>query len=320
MSRAADIEQRAAEWLMRRGEPDWSSTDQDALEQWLAESMENKAAFWRLDFGQRQISCSGANDVETPQPVSIIQRRWLARAMAAAASIAIVAGLGWTIWPSLRPPEPRALLAETVVGGRGQMSFSDGSRVELNTSSRARAAFGARNRDIWLDRGEAYFEVAHDRTRPFTVHAGNARVTVLGTKFSVRRDGNRVIVAVAEGRVRLENGEPSAAGSATLITAGDTAIMRGDAILLASRSADRVDNEQAWRHGMLRFDQETLANVAAEFNRYNHRQIVVADPEVAGLRIGGAFHARNVDTFVRLLQDAYGLHVERRGDEIKISN
>lgn len=318
MSRALDVEQRAAEWLVRRDEPGWSSADQDALDRWLGESMEHKAAFWRLDFGERKLRRLGAGIAEAPQAVPVLRRRRFLQALAVAASIVVVVGLGWAFWPDPGSPEPHAQFAETVVGGRGLMSFSDGSRVELNTSSRTRASFGPHNRDVWLDRGEAYFEVAHDRTRPFTVHAGTTRVTVLGTKFSVRRDGDRVIVAVAEGRVQLENGTP-ATGRATLVTAGDTAIMQGDAVLLAPRSAERVDDEQAWRRGMLRFDQETLANVAAEFNRYNHRRIVVADPETGGIRIGGAFHTRSIDGFVRLLQDAYGLRVEKKGDEIIIS-
>ncbi len=320
MNRAADIEARAAEWLARRGEPGWSSAEQRALDDWLAEAMEHKAAFWRLDHGMRQFDRTVPAAEPAPPPPSRERGRWRHQVVAAAASILIVGLIGWSIWPGGGPAEPRTLVAETVVGGRGSMSFSDGSKVELNTASKARARFGERRREVWLDRGEAYFEVAHDASRPFVVHAGDARVTVLGTKFSVRRDGDRLRVAVTEGRVRLDGGAVDDSGRPTLIVAGDTAIMRDDAVLLASRSMQRVEDELAWRRGLLRFDQESLAGAAAEFNRYNHRRIEIADPDVAAIRIGGSFQARNADAFVRLLQDAYGLRVERREDRIIISD
>ncbi len=179
-------------------------------------------------------------------------------------------------------------------------------------------------REVWLDRGEAYFEVAHAANRPFVVHAGSRTITVLGTKFSVRRDGNRVIVSVLEGRVRVDrsdvrgqdNGE--SASSAT-ITGGDVALADGASTLVTASSAERVQHALSWREGMLMFDQSTLADAAAEFNRYNRRQIIIADPQTASIRIGGTFRATNVDVFVRLLREAYGLRIEVRGDEARIS-
>jgi transmembrane sensor len=70
---------------------------------------------------------------------------------------------------------------------------------------------------------------------------------------------------------------------------------------------------------LLTFDHTTLGDAAAEFNRYNRQQIIIADPEAASIRIGGTFQAANVDAFARLLREAYGLRVEVRDGQTRIS-
>jgi len=191
--------------------------------------------------------------------------------------------------------------------------------VELNTASVVRTALGGQRREVWLDRGEAYFEVAHDPEHPFVVHAGSRDVTVLGTKFSVRHDGDKVIVAVREGRVRVDDVSEARAVRSTTITGGDTAVAQGAATLVTAKSEERVESALAWRDGMLNFDQERLVDVAAEFNRYNARRLTVADAAAAQTRISGSFPTSRPESFVRLLRDAYGLKIEESDSAIKIS-
>lgn len=89
---------------------------------------------------------------------------------------------------------------------------------------------------------------------------------------------------------------------------------------MTARSAETVENALAWRVGMLRYDETALSEIAADFNRYNSRQMIVTDPEAASIRIGGMFPSSNPAAFARLLRDAYGLKVEETADTIKISN
>ena len=95
------------------------------------------------------------------------------------------------------------------MGGREAVTLADGSRVTLNTRTRGRALVNEQERRFWLEEGEAYFEVAHDPARPFVVMAGKDRVTVLGTRFSVRYEDGRTEVTVLEGRVRLDRARPA---------------------------------------------------------------------------------------------------------------
>ncbi|MEO5494994.1 MAG: FecR domain-containing protein [Sphingomonas sp.] len=319
---ASDVEQCAAHWLVRREEPTWSEADQVALDAWLAESTGHKGAYWRLEHGWREadrIAALGSAYLDKA-PARSRSRRWVA--LAAAASVFAVLTFGLVEFD--RAPRPTVVVASaeftTPVGGRAIVPLIDGSRVELNTASAMRTRVSAQRREVWLDRGEAYFEIAHRDGLPFVVHAGDRTITVLGTKFSVRRDGDQVIVSVVEGRVKIDDAQRPDDGPAAIITAGDVAVARGPSTLLAPKSEERVESTLAWREGTLVFDRTSLAQAAAEFNRYNAKRIRIGDAETGAIRIGGKFQAGNAEAFVRLLHDAYRLRVDDRGEEIVVSN
>ena len=320
MSRVREIEQRAAEWLVRRDQLEWHADDEAALGRWLADDRAHVTAFWRLEHGwSRADRLAALSGESTP--------RWLpAHSFPVAARWACAAGIAAIIATAIlylaRPfagPSPTVQRVATAVGGRREVSLPDGSRVTVNTDSVMRAAVGRASRDVWLDRGEAYFEVAHDARHPFVIRAGDERITVLGTRFSVRREAGTVRVAVAEGRVRVDHAGDGS-GSASIVTAGDVAVARGASLLVTGRSTEAIDNALAWRHGKLAFDQTMLGDAAADFNRYNTVQIHIADEAAARIRIGGSFDADNARAFARLLHGAFGLEVREDGEKIVISS
>jgi len=318
MNRHQAIEDQALDWLIRRDEPDWSDGDQAELDKWLDESMANRAAWLRAEHGWAQADRVRSLGAWENRPKSDYRRPiWVPTAIAASLLLAVGIG-GYSLAPQFADqPAARQTRFDTPVGGHKVVSLADGSRIELNTESVVRAAVNEKRRDVWLDSGEAYFEVKHRDGEPFVVHAGSRTITVLGTKFSVRRDNDRVTVNVIEGRVRVDDGQ-GGNSSAAIITAGDTAIARAGSTLIAPKSEERVEGALAWRDGMLTFNLIPLSEVAAEFNRYNRTQLSV-DPSAADIPIGGTFQASNVDAFARLLHDAYGLKTEQDGDRIKIS-
>lgn len=316
MTRAENAYNAAAAWIIRREDGEWSEKDAAEFKAWLTESDGNRAAYWRLNHSWAEADRIGAVGV---QPVDARHRpRW--RPYAIAASVALLFGIGSLAYWKDRSIEVAATTHyETVVGGHKRVSLADGSQVELNTKTRLRAAMGVAAREVWLDDGEAFFEIAKRKGRPFVVHAGPKTVTVLGTKFSVRRDGDRIYVAVKEGRVRIDDVAAAKSPRSTVIAAGDVAVTTGVSILVSAADPERVEARLAWRDGMLGFDQTPLSDVAAEFNRYNEKKLVVADDGTGSLRIGGSFNATNVDAFARLLRDAYGLRIEDRGSEVLIA-
>ena len=318
---ASHIEQEAAEWLMRREEPDWSPDDQNALHSWLERSLAHKAAYWRLVHGWQQADRIASLGLEaaTEPPSARSKVSWLPVAAAASIAGALLVG---NLELSRRVPIAAAMPVHfsTPVGGRRTIPLLDGSKVELNTATVVRTAVSDNRREIWLDQGEAYFEVAHLNGRPFIVHAANRTVTVLGTKFSVRREGDKVTVAVIEGRVRIDDASKPDDVPTAIITAGDVAIAEGASTLLSAKSEQGVVATLAWRDGILNFDHTSLGDAAAEFNRYNGKQIVIGDSETREIRVGGTFQASNVDAFVRLLHEAYGLHIAAKANQVTLSS
>ncbi|MBO9710290.1 MAG: FecR domain-containing protein [Caulobacter sp.] len=313
---AAMIEEAAARWLLRREGPDWSLADQAQLDAWLEASPAHKVAFWRLELGWEQ-----ADRLAALRPALAARsgaRRGLSPWTAIAAGLVAAVLVGGAVVSRFTPENSRTYFTE--VGGRALVPLPDGSKIELNTATQVRTLVRARVREVWLDRGEAYFEVAHDTRRPFVVHAGAKTVTVLGTKFLVRRDGARVEVAVVEGRVRVSDSHPPATATpAPALTRGEIVVSDGASTLVAEKSVERVTGELSWRQGVIYFDQATLGDAARNFNRYNRKQIVIDDPEVAAMRIGGNFEAVDVDAFLRLLQQAYGLKIRDDGNTARIS-
>jgi transmembrane sensor len=319
MSNAGHIEAAAADWLVRRESDGWSVEDQDALDRWLDEGFANKAAFWRLE--------EGWNRADRIAALGLAQRKnglrrnsgRIVRPLALAASLALVTLVSVTQLGFLgEPAGPRGRQIMTGVGGHKVVQLSDGSSIELNTSSLVTAAVSNRSRVVWLEKGEVFFDVRHSQVIPFIVHAGAKTVTVLGTRFSVRRDGERVTVAVLQGKVRVTEAAATDRSSATVVPAGSMAVTEANATLVTEDAPVAVQAELAWRGGQLVFRNDTLAEAAAEFNRYNERKLIVTG-EAANLKIGGSFKSSNVDGFSRLLRDAYGLNVEAKPDRVTVT-
>jgi transmembrane sensor len=320
MSNARQIEAQAAQWITRRDGEEWSVADQEELDRWLGSSLANKAAFWRLEEGWERadrISALGLPPQYEGSFHSRFEKTW--KPLAMAASLALVSLVGVTQLGIFgQPGAPHGQQIATPIGGHKVVQLSDGSSIEVNTASLLRAAVTDRSREVWLEKGEAFFDVQHSDTIPFVVHAGPKTVTVLGTKFSVRREGDKVIVAVLQGRVRVAEARGAEQSSATLVPAGSIAVTETNSTLVTEEAPTTIQAELAWRDGQLIFRNDTLAEAAAEFNRYNDRKLVVTG-KAAQLKIGGSFKASNVDGFSRLLRDAYGLNVTSADDKVVVT-
>jgi len=315
-SSAREIKARAAAFLERRDCAEWGPDDQVALAAWLAESSAHRIAYLRLNVAwsrTERLAALRPPDGEALTPTPRALWRWLG---ASAAALIVVAGLGAIGVNYLL--QPRERVYATALGGHQTVRLDDGSRIELNTNTTLRAAVNTRHRTVWLDGGEAFFQIAHDTKHPFIVMVGDHRVTVLGTKFLVRRDTSRLEVAVVEGRVRFDDADGHISPQSALLTPGDVVIATSSVISVPKRPVQALTSELGWRHGVVVFDNTTLADAAAEFNRYNQQKLVV-DTAVAKLTIGGTFRTSDIKLFARVAKDVLGLRVETRGDTDVIS-
>ncbi|KAF1049286.1 FecR family protein [Xylophilus sp.] len=230
-----------------------------------------------------------------------------ARAAAGVAAAVAIAGVLWAdpAWRTER------IATATAAAGRRQVQLADGSEVTLDTATEIAVSRHLRSRRVALLRGQALFDVAHSRWRPFTVDAGAARVRVLGTAFSVgRQDGGRVAVTVLRGRVAVED---AAGALVAQLTPG------WQARLEAGRwqAPARVDAQAAtaWREGRLVFSHTPLPQVLAEIERYGGLGVRPADdPALAGLRLSGVYRTDNARALLDLLPHVLPVRVDRAAD------
>jgi transmembrane sensor len=387
-----DAESAAAAWIARRDTPDWDAT---AFDGWLAESVSHRVAYYRLnaawqEAGRLRIlrgvdpatieapvdsSVADSPAISVPdlanfsegvralagrsarQPRPFVRRaHW---ALAASVALGLCAALG--VYRLERAPTDRF---STVVGGLEAVPLADGSRVTLNTDSELQVSLEPRERVVSLDRGEAYFEVAKDKSRPFIVNVGPKRVIAIGTQFSVRRDGDSIQVIVTEGTVRMEDRRvrassataqsptstqsPTSAPAATsssvpgsaqttppassasqvspgsadvvLLPAGSVARAEADAVLVRNEPLGEIEQHLSWRSGLLTFRDTPLAEAVAEFNRYSERKIVIEDPRIANLQLGGIFRSTNIDPFIQLLEQGFPVRATQEGNRIFLTH
>jgi len=316
LASAFDVEERAADWLERSVSEHWTDEDRSALDAWLAQSPAHTIAYWRLKaaWGRtRRLVVLGDVAAEPERA----DRRIFPAVWKFAAGFALAAIIGVAAASVMLHPHDRTY--STPVGGHEMVNFADGSSIELNTNTVLRARMTTDQRIVWLDRGEAYFQIKHDPAHPFIVMAGNHRVTDLGTKFSVRRDTGKLRVAVMQGRVSFDATDAQGASQVALLTPGDVATATANKISVHRASKKVLTLDLSWRHGALVFDNTSLADAATEFNRYNRQQLVISDAAVANLKIYGTFRADNVGDFTQLAEAVFSLKVAASGNRIVLS-
>lgn len=314
---AAEIEDAAASWLERKNFAQWREADQAELEEWLAASWSHRVAYWRLETAwsraERLTALRNPARIKS-EPAKKAGPSILLRT-AVALLIVIIAG----VWGYAQFAKPAHTRYATGLGERKTLQLADGSRIELNTATALRVSRGSDHRTVWLDKGEAYFDIKHNAANPFTVFAAGHRISDLGTKFSVRSEANRLKVSLVEGLARIDDANDTAAASSAILSPGDVAVATATSLKVMKKPAQELRDQLGWRRGMLVFVHATLADVAVEFNRYNQTKIVIADAAVAKRRIGATFPSQDLEDFAVLASTSLRLHVEQRDGNIIIS-
>lgn len=313
---ARNVREQAAEWLLRAASADWSPEDQAGLDAWLGASEFHRASYWRLEAAWHEAARLAA--LQPANRGTTVLKRLLGRGALKAAAAALFVGVAAAaVYHEYSAPNVSTYA--TAVGGHRTLTLPDGTVIELNTDTVITIANDLSQRTVWLTRGEALFEVKHDARHPFTVIAGDHKVTDLGTKFVVRQSAHQVEVALIEGRAQFESIGGQSPARSTELSPGEVAVASGNAMSVTAMAVKQVSDELAWRKGLLVFDGTTLADAAAEFNRYNTKKIVIRDPSLAQLRVNGTFpvHARH--DFAEVARVVFGLHARDKGEEILIS-
>lgn len=345
----------ATEWLIRLRDEEVDPQVIADWERWMSASADHRRAFvdvqslWEV-MGQIEAlpwptDAEVVNDRYTAEePVAVWRagaaRPWSRTAamvhrlrygaahwpMAAAAAMVLVvigAGLAWRAAHFLPVAGVVADTAlETGTAENKSFSLPDGSTVFLGGASRVSVVLDPKHRSLRLDRGEAFFEVARDPARPFTVRAGSAEVTAVGTAFDVRRSADGVVVAVSHGVVKI------AAVDLPELPSGSSArqdqLHAGQAAELSQSGwsipvTANVPAMTAWREGRLQYSSEPLRVVVAELTRYSDVPVEIADAGLGDVRVTATVFEGDVHGWLQGLEQALPVKVDFGKDRIVIS-
>ena len=323
------IEEIAGGWFARRRSGRMSAQEARELEAWLNDGPDNRAAFSMIERAWADVEAFR----RAPEILALRGRargRWagltgafMTRAAAACLAVAVIGGGGWGL-KSAGVIDFRRFSDQhyaTAVGERNSVTLPDGSVVTLNTDTVLRTVAARDRRLVYLDRGQAFFRVAKDADRPFIVHAAGRTVTALGTAFDVRVEGKRFEVTLVEGKVRVEAPAPVTAVAAPAGGPPAAPAVRTTEMLAGDRFVASTDTEwvvahadtakqTSWLVGRLKFEDEPLGQIAAEFGRYSNRKIVIDDPVLAARPVSGTFRADDEEAFAEALEIAGVARIE----------
>ncbi|ESQ91205.1 hypothetical protein ABAC460_06485 [Asticcacaulis sp. AC460] len=227
---------------------------------------------------------------------------------AMAASVAGAAAVGVTLLGRVT--------LETGHGELRNVPLEDRSMAAVNTDSRIDVAMKDDMRHVDLVKGEAWFQVAKNPDAPFVVTAGDIRVRAVGTAFSVRRHDGGADVLVTEGVVEAWSiKDPS---RRVTLTAGAEAFVPAQDAIQSTHHPEEVERKLAWRDRQVMLNSTALSEAVAEFNRYNDREIIIADPALRSAELVGGFQVDQPESFVRAVQVALDVPVSIGEDRIII--
>jgi len=302
------IYEQALDWVVLGQGRDLTAQEAAAFDAWYAADARHRGAWLRATAIHTMLDDATVQASLRPRPERLEQewagsswrpaarrRTWITYG-AIAASLAVMAGTWFG-------PLDTALFAadpalQTAQGETRRLPLADHSVVNLNSASRVRVKYTDTKRQVQLQQGEAWFEVARDKAKPFVVEAGDVRVRAVGTAFSVRRYGNGAEVLVTEGKVEVWNAD--GVRRKKLLLAGQQAFVPDQpAEITVLREPQEIQRKLAWREGKLIFKNQMLGDAVADFNRYSRKKIVIVDPELSRMTLVGHYRIDQPERFAR---------------------
>jgi transmembrane sensor len=324
LPRAEHTEREASAWFARLSADDVTAEDRARFALWRDADPYHTRVFDELSATWQEIAKSGplVRAVNFGQSMNAAaqpatRRRLFLGAVAASIGMLVI-GVAWNLY---RQKEETRF--QTAIGEQAAIALADGSSFDLNTNSRVGVDYSASSRVIHLERGEAYFKVAHDTQRPFWVRAGDYWVRAVGTAFNVYLRPAGVEVTVSEGTVSVVNAteqdspptDPTITQSAAKVTAGEQADAHGHAKVIHELNSAQLNRLLAWRKSSLYFQDQPLGDVVNELMRYTTLKIELSDEALRQLPVGGTFQTspEGAEALLTMLRDGFGASIRRDG-------
>lgn len=353
MTGASEIRQEvmeaAFEWRALMADKEASTADRLAFSVWLREDPAHPVAYARAQAFWQELGGldAAALDADFFRPSRRERSRAALRralkglctrkAAPALGALAGVCALLLFVWlhggAGLFDQEPREYVFATAIGEVRDVDLEDGSRITLGPVTTIRVRMEASARRVEMSTGEAFFQVAKNPGRPFTVDSGELRVTVRGTAFDIRRSETSTEVAVAEGVVSVSHPalDATAAGVPAGAGGGPQQLAAGRVLLAGQRFASRLDGGGAavsgalvesigaWRRQVLVYIDAPLSEIVADMNRHQGRPIRIRGEGVGAIRVTATFNSADTENMLAALAGAVPVRVEFQADGITLT-
>ncbi len=309
----ADYEslKQAAEWYALLHSGDASEAHRAAWRNWLNGEPRHRQAWQYVEAVGRRFECLKSkedNDRAVITALKAARDQPLTRRKAVASlGVVLVGGLlGWGVWRTDLPELALAWNADlrTGTGETRKELLADGSRIWLNTATAVNVDYSAQRRSLTLLSGEILIETAPDAARPFIVETSQGTLRALGTRFNVREMPDAIALAVFAGAVEIR----TARSDVTRILKAGQQTQFTQSKIAPPVAADRA--REAWTQGVLLAEDIPLKTLVAELERYRYGRLNLA-PEVAGMRVMGAYPANDSERALSMLEDALPIRVRR---------
>ena len=293
----------AAKWHARL---DSGSARPDEFERWRNSDPRHAAAYARV------LGTAGViSGLKTPlrSRFSSPSRRTFFTGAAAASVFGAVAGGAFLLSGRGR------VGAQTQVGEQLTRGLPDGSQLYVNTDTKVRWRIDDRHHDVWLEKGEIALTVPNN-TKPLNIHVGKQVVEVHAGRFNARVRNGALDLLVLDGTANVR-GAASAVGakiSQTSVSHGQAVLASPSGMRMRHMTSDDVLFVSAWQRGEIFFNGETLGTVVEEFNRYLPKKIVIGDPSLQGIRLGGRFKTNDPEAFLTALHGSFSINTSRTAD------
>lgn len=321
-----DTVTQAAHYVTRLYSGEMTAQEESEFFSWLNASEKHQQEY------QQQLDLwDAATQLETSKSEQISAASKRTPMLAMAASVVLLAGLLLVNMFNITDTNQGVSHFASQVGEVKTLTLADGSAITLNTNSQIQVKLTERGRFVRLVKGEAYFDISHDRKRPFYVSSGARLIEVVGTEFSVYNHGGSVKVAVTEGivsvtkqplnnEIEINKQQKSTQNQdAYVLERGANAVFSNNAEVVTLVSEQQINQQLSWRQGLLKFTDETLTTVVEQLNRYRQQPIILQDNNVGQLRISGTFNITATDDIVIGLEKTLPVSVIMADDHTYIS-
>jgi transmembrane sensor len=303
------IRTEAARWFTRMKDAEVDHPDRARFEAWLLSSQAHADAYvaiadtWQdFDTPHKVKALADAVERKKSQELHESGRRtqMMGRVAACIATLAISCVLYFGVRDWYAQPVEQ-LARTTAIGQIMTQKTTDGSEIVLNADTSLDITYYRDRRLVRLDRGHAIFTVSRDENRPFVVDSGIARITVLGTRFSVNRIQGKVIVSVDHGRVKVEEMSPGSdmALDAVILVNGEVAQVQPEQ--KPQRLAQNAMDAFAFTRGQLVFEKASLDEIAETFTRYRRTPVHVVHGAGASPKITAVVKINDIESFLNAM-------------------